>query len=687
MSKNPKDRIKELRTLIHHYNVEYYLHSRSLISDFEFDQLMKELEELEEKYPAFHDDNSPSKRVGGEVTKSFQTYAHEYPMLSLSNSYSKQDIIDFDQRIKKVIDVPFEYICELKYDGVAISLIYENGELIRAVTRGDGTTGEVVTNNIRTISSIPLKLFGEFPKKIEVRGEVIFPNPAFDELNKQRQAEGLPMFANPRNTASGSLKLQDSAEVAKRKLDCFLYAAYLNDSNFNNAFDQYGYLQKLGFKTPQSSDRFIERSKSIDQIMDFINHWEKERENLDFEIDGIVIKVNKLDFQLQIGNTAKSPRWAIAYKYKAKQVCTILKRITFQVGRTGAITPVAQLKPVEISGTVVKRASVHNEDQIKKLDLRVGDHVFVEKGGEIIPKVTGVLLEKRNKSIQTFNFITHCPECNNQLKRDEGEAQHYCPNTDGCPPQIKGKMIHFIGRKQMNIDGIGSETIDLLYSEGLVSNIADLYELKKTDLLPLERMAEKSADNIIKGIEESKETPFHKLLFALGIRYVGETVAKKLVAHFMNMDSLLKTNQEELEGIDEIGDKIAISVLEFIQNENNIMLIKRLKEYGLNMEVSRQEVQLSSNLLKGKKIVVSGKFSLHSRDEIKDLIIINGGKLISSVSAQTNLIVAGENMGPSKLAKAKKFDIEILTESELLAQLSEYQNSPPENSTGQVSLF
>ena len=687
MSKNPKERIKELRTLLHHYNVEYYVHSRSLISDFEFDHLMKELEKLEEKYPAFYDENSPSKRVGGEVTKSFQSHAHEYPMLSLSNSYSKQDIIDFDQRIKKVIDDPFEYICELKYDGVAISLIYEDGELIRAVTRGDGTTGEVVTNNIRTISSIPLKLYGEFPKKIEVRGEVIFPNPAFDELNKQRQAEGLPMFANPRNTASGSLKLQDSAEVAKRKLDCFLYAAYLKDSNFNNAFDQYGYLQKLGFKTPQSSSRFIERTKSIDEIMDFINYWEKERENLDFEIDGIVIKVNKLDLQLQIGNTAKSPRWAIAYKYKPKQVSTILKKITFQVGRTGAITPVAQLKPVEISGTVVKRASVHNEDQIKKLDLRVGDHVFVEKGGEIIPKVTGVLLDKRNKSSQSFNFITHCPECNNQLIRDEGEAQHYCPNTDGCPPQIKGKMIHFIGRKQMNIDGIGSETIDLLYSEGLVRNIADLYDLKKTDLLPLERMAEKSADNIIKGIEESKETPFHKLLFALGIRYVGETVAKKLVAHFMNMDSLLKTNQEELEDIDEIGDKIAISVLEFIQNENNIILINRLKEYGLNMEVSKQEVQLSSNLLQDKKIVVSGKFSFYSRDQIKDIITLNGGKVISSVSAQTNLIVAGENMGPSKLEKAKKFDIEILTESELLAQLSEDQNLPPENSTGQVSLF
>ena len=386
MSKNPKERIKELRTLLHHYNVEYYVHSRSLVSDFEFDHLMKELEELEEKYPAFYDENSPSKRVGGEVTKSFQSHAHEYPMLSLSNSYSKQDIIDFDQRIKKVIDDPFEYICELKYDGVAISLIYEDGELIRAVTRGDGTTGEVVTNNIRTISSIPLKLMGDFPKKIEVRGEVIFPNPAFKELNKQRKAEGLPVFANPRNTASGSLKLQDSAEVAKRKLDCFLYAAFLNDSNFNSAYDQYEYLEKLGFKTPQSTNRFIERSNSIDQIMDFINYWEKERENLDFEIDGIVIKVDKLDFQLQIGNTAKSPRWAIAYKYKAQQVSTILKNITFQVGRTGAITPVAQLKPVEISGSVVKRASVHNEDQIKKLDLRIGDQVFVEKGGEIHPK-------------------------------------------------------------------------------------------------------------------------------------------------------------------------------------------------------------------------------------------------------------------------------------------------------------
>ena len=687
MSKNPKERIKELRTLLHHYNVEYYVHSRSLISDFDFDHLMKELEELEEKYPVFYDENSPSKRVGGEVTKSFQSYAHEYPMLSLSNSYSKQDIIDFDLRVKKVIDVPFEYICELKYDGVAISLIYEDGELIRAVTRGDGTTGEVVTNNIRTISSIPLKLIGNFPKKIEVRGEVIFPNPAFNKLNKQRQAEGLPMFANPRNTASGSLKLQDSAEVAKRKLDCFLYAAFLNDSNFNNAFDQYEYLEKLGFKTPQSTERFIEKSNSIDQIMDFINYWEKERENLDFEIDGIVIKVDKLDFQLQIGNTAKSPRWAIAYKYKAQQVSTILKNITFQVGRTGAITPVAQLKPVEISGSVVKRASVHNEDQIKKLDLRIGDQVFVEKGGEIIPKVTGVLLEERIKSSQPFNFIKYCPECNNQLIRDEGEAQHYCPNSEGCPPQIKGKMIHFIGRKQMNIDGIGSETIDLLFNEGLVKNIADLYELKKTDILPLERMAEKSADNIIKGIEESKKTPFHKLLFALGIRYVGETVAKKLVSHFMSMDALLKTNQEELESVDEIGDKIAVSVLEFIQNENNIILINRLKEYGLNMEISRKKLEQSSNLLQGKKIVVSGKFNVHSRDEIKDMITLHGGQIVSSVSAQTNLIVAGENMGPSKLAKAKSLDIEILTESEFLTQLDLDQNSSPENSTGQVSLF
>ena len=466
-----------------------------------------------------------------------------------------------------------------------------------------------------------------------------------------------------------------------------MYAAFLNDSNFNSAYDQYEYLEKLGFKTPQSTNRFIERSNSIDQIMGFINYWEKERENLDFEIDGIVIKVDKLDFQLQIGNTAKSPRWAIAYKYKAQQVSTILKNITFQVGRTGAITPVAQLKPVEISGSVVKRASVHNEDQIKKLDLRIGDQVFVEKGGEIIPKVTGVLLEKRSKSSQPFNFIKYCPECNNQLIRDEGEAQHYCPNSDGCPPQIKGKMIHFIGRKQMNIDGIGSETIDLLFSEGLVKNIADLYELKKTDILPLERMAEKSADNIINGIEESKKTPFHKLLFALGIRYVGETVAKKLVAHFMSMDALLKTNQEELESVDEIGDKIAVSVLEFIQNKNNIVLINRLKEYGLNMEVSRQEVEQSSNLLQGKKIVVSGKFNIHSRDEIKDMITLNGGKIVSSVSAQTNLIVAGENMGPSKLAKAKSLAIEILTETEFLSQLGTDQNSSPENSTGQVSLF
>ena len=545
--------------------------------------MLKELELLEDKFPAYSDENSTTKRVGGEVTKSFDSHAHEYPMLSLSNSYSKQDIIDFDERIKKIIDVPFEYICELKYDGVAISLIYENGQLIKGVTRGDGVRGEVVTNNIRTIQAIPLKLVGNYPKKIEVRGEIIFPTPAFEELNKQRKSTGLPLFANPRNTASGSLKLQDSAEVAKRNLDCFLYAVYMKDSTFNNASDQYYYLQQLGFKTPSLKNRYIQKTSTIDDIMDFINYWDDKRNALPFEIDGIVIKVNQLDLQQEIGHTAKSPRWAIAYKYKAQQVSTTLENIVYQVGRTGAITPVAHLSAVEISGTIVKRASVHNEDQIQKLDLRIGDTVYVEKGGEIIPKIVGVDKSKRSFINESFNFIENCPECNSKLIRDEGEAQHYCPNSNECPPQIKGKMIHYIGRKQMNIDGVGSETIEQLFNAGLINNIADLYELKKIDLLPLERMAEKSVDNIINGIEESKNAPFHKFLFALGFRYVGLSVAKKLVDHFKNIDAIISANEEELANVDEIGDKIAISVLEFFRDDNNLDLIKRLKSHGVQM--------------------------------------------------------------------------------------------------------
>ena len=687
MSKEALNKILALRKKLHEYNYEYYVNSHSLISDYEFDQLLKELEFFEEKFPAYSDANSPTKRVGGEVTKSFDSHPHEYPMLSLSNSYSKQDIIDFDERIKKIIDVPFEYICELKYDGVAISLIYENGQLIKGVTRGDGVRGEVVTNNIRTIQAIPLKLVGDFPKKIEVRGEIIFPTPAFKELNKQRKLIGLPLFSNPRNTASGSLKLQDSAEVAKRNLDCFLYAVYMKDSIFNNASDQYNYLQQLGFKTPSVKNRYIQKVSTVDAIMDFINYWDDKRNELPFDIDGIVIKVNQLDLQQEIGHTAKSPRWAIAYKYKAQQVSTTLENIVYQVGRTGAITPVAHLSPVEISGTIVKRASVHNEDQIQKLDLRIGDKVFVEKGGEIIPKIVGVDKSKRSSICESFNFIENCPECNSKLIRDEGEAQHYCPNSNECQPQIKGKMIHYIGRKQMNIDGVGSETIEQLFNAGLIKNIADLYELKKIDLLPLERMAEKSVDNIINGIEDSKNVPFPKFLFALGIRYVGETVAKKLVDHFKNIDAIISANEEELANVDEIGDKIAISVLEFFRDDNNLDLIKRLKSHGVQMEQLNKETTLISSVLVGKKVVVSGKFTQYSRDEIKQMIGDHGGKISSSVSAQTDLLVVGENMGPSKLEKAQKWKIEMVSENEFLALIDIKNSDQDQIIEGQGSLF
>ena len=687
MKKNiDKNRIDELRKMLHKYNYEYYVNDSSLVSDFEFDQLLKELENLENNYPEFSDPNSPTKRVGGEVLKSFKSVEHKYPMLSLSNSYSKEDIIDFDNRIKKIIDTEFSYICELKYDGVAISLIYENGSLLRAVTRGDGQRGEDVTHNIRTISSIPLALRGDFPKYIEVRGEVIFPKPAFEELNKKRQKEGLPLFSNPRNTASGSLKLQDSSEVAKRKLDCFLYSAYFEDNAINVAFDQYMFLNELGFKTPSLKNKFISQVNSIDGIMDFINHWDSSREFLPFEIDGIVIKVNEVDLQKRIGNTSKSPRWAIAYKYQAIQVSTDLQNIVYQVGRTGAVTPVANLSPVEISGTIVKRASVHNADQIEKLDLRVGDFVFVEKGGEIIPKIVGVDFSRRKKNSNKIKFIKYCPECDSELIRDEGEAHHYCLNSMCCPPQIKGKIIHFIGRKQMNIDGIGAETIEQLFEAGIVANIGDLYELKREELLPLERMADKSADNIISGIEKSKETPFNKLLFGLGIRYVGETVAKKLVSYFKNIHAIRNASFDQLCEVDEIGGKIAESIVEYFSNKENNILIDRLISFGLSMEIA-ESTENKTNVLKDKKIVISGKFQKVSRDELKQLIEKNGGKNSSSVSSNTSLLIAGENIGPAKLKKAKNLEIEIINEQEFLNLINVSQKDTIKKQPIQGELF
>ena len=687
MSKIDIDRIVELRELIHSYNTQYYIHSISLVSDYEFDQLLKELEELEIKYPELYDANSPTKRVGGDITKSFETVLHKYPMLSLSNSYSKDDIADFDQRVKKIIDVPLTYICELKYDGVAISIIYKNGNLVKAITRGDGTQGEDVTNNVRTISSIPLVLTGDYPENLEVRGEIMYSKPVFKELNQNREKQGLALFSNPRNSASGTLKLQDSSIVAKRKLDCFIYAIFLDSNKINSVLLQYNYLAQFGFKTPSVEDKYVEQVNDVSGIMNFINYWEERKEDLPFEIDGIVVKVNEIDIQKEIGNTSKSPRWAIAYKYKAVQVSTILEDIVYQVGRTGAITPVANLKAVEISGTIVKRASVHNADQIEKLDLRINDIVFVEKGGEIIPKITGVDHSKRNANSNKFVFSSKCPECSSELVRDEGEAHHYCLNSNLCPPQIKGKIIHFIGRKQLNIDGIGQETIEQLYNEKLIENIADLFALKKQDLLPLERMAEKSAENIINGIQQSKSAPFHKVLFGFGIRYVGETVAKKLTSYFKDINQLRSSNFEELCSIEEVGDKIAESIVQYFSVDYNNKIIDLLLKNGLNMTSDISENILKSTILENKKIVISGAFKNLSRDELKKAIEINGGKNSSSVSKSTDILIAGENMGPSKLEKAEKFKVSIMNENEFLNLISEENSNEDSKQYQQGELF
>ena len=687
MSKKDIDRIVELRELIHSYNTQYYIHSISLVSDYEFDQLLKELEELEIKYPELYDANSPTKRVGGDITKSFETVLHKYPMLSLSNSYSKDDIADFDQRVKKIIDVPLTYICELKYDGVAISIIYKNGNLVKAITRGDGTQGEDVTNNVRTISSIPLVLTGDYPENLEVRGEIMYSKSMFKELNQNREKQGLALFSNPRNSASGTLKLQDSSIVAKRKLDCFIYAVYLDNHKINSLFLQYNYLAQFGFKIPSVEDKYVEQVNDVSGIMNFINYWEERKEDLPFEIDGIVIKVNEIDIQKEIGNTSKSPRWAIAYKYKAVQVSTVLEDIVYQVGRTGAITPVANLKAVEISGTIVKRASVHNADQIEKLDLRINDIVFVEKGGEIIPKITGVDHSKRNANSSKFVFSSKCPECSSELVRDEGEAHHYCLNSNLCPPQIKGKIIHFIGRKQLNIDGIGQETIEQLYNEKLIKNVADLFALKKQDLLPLERMAEKSAENIINGIQQSKSAPFHKVLFGLGIRYVGETVAQKLTSYFKDINQLRSSNFEELCSIEEVGEKIAESIVQYFSVDYNNKIIDLLIENGLNMTSDISENILKSTILENKKIVISGTFKNISRDELKKTIEINGGKNSSSVSKSTDILIAGENMGPSKLEKAEKFKVSILNENEFLNLISGENSNEDSKQYQQGELF
>ena len=663
---SPKERIVALRKELNQHNYNYYVLDNATISDFEFDIKLKELESLENQFPEYFDPNSPTQRVGGQITKKFTTVTHLNRMYSLDNSYSSQDLLDWEKRIQKMLGTDqIEYTCELKFDGASINLTYENGKFVRAVTRGDGFQGDDVSTNIRTIRSIPLHVGEEFLSDFEIRGEIILPLDGFEEMNRERIAMGEEPYRNPRNTASGSLKLQDSSEVAKRPLDCLLYQVVANDRRFKSHYEILEAARNSGFKVPKT----IQLATSIDEVLTFVNHWDEKRHDLPYETDGIVIKVNSLQQQEELGYTSKSPRWAIAYKFQAEQVLTVLNEITYQVGRTGAITPVANLEPVSLAGTIVKRASLHNADQIEKLDIRVGDTVYVEKGGEIIPKVLGVDLSKRPYNSTPTIYATHCPECQTTLVRTDGDAKHYCPNTYGCTPQITGRIQHYISRKAMDIEGLGGETVDLLRKEGLIQNYADLYDLRIEQIIPLERMAEKSAQNMIDGIEKSKQIPFEKVLFALGIRFVGETVAKKLAKHFKSIDNLMTADFETLVAVDEIGDKIAESVIEFSNDLGNIQLIDRLKSYGVQLAISEEELENQTNLLEGKVFVVSGVFHQMSRNELKKAIEDNGGKVSSSISKKTDYVVAGDNMGPSKKMKAETLGVSIISEDEFLQMI------------------
>ncbi|SNR30404.1 NAD-dependent DNA ligase LigA [Lutibacter flavus] len=664
---NIEQKINKLREELRMHNYNYYVLDNATISDYEFDLKLKELEKLEAENPQFFDPNSPTQRVGGEITKNFKTVEHKNRMYSLDNSYSKEDLQDWEKRIKKILETEdVSYTCELKYDGASINLSYENGVLVSAVTRGDGFQGDEVTANIKTIKSIPLVLKEAFLENFEIRGEIILPFDGFNKMNEERIDIGEEPYKNPRNTASGSLKLQDSSEVAKRPLDCLLYHIVANKNPKATHFETLEKARELGFKVPNA----IEVCKSMEEVFTFIENWNTKRFDLPYETDGVVVKVNSLAQQDELGYTAKSPRWAIAYKFKTEQESTVLNEITYQVGRTGAITPVANLEPVQLAGTTVKRASLHNADQIEKLDIRVGDTVFVEKGGEIIPKVVGVDLSKRPSNSEPTVYITHCPDCNTELVRKEGDAKHYCPNEYGCPTQITSRIQHFISRKAMDIDGIGAETIELLFKEGLVQNYADLYELKEEEIIPLERMAEKSAQNMIVGIEKSKKIPFEKVLFAIGIRFVGETVAKKLANHYKNIDALKQATFEDLVNVDEIGEKIAKSVLSFFKIDLNNQLVERLKEYGLQLELSEESQEGKTEILNGKIFVVSGVFKIFNRNDLKKSIEDNGGKVASSISKKTNFIIAGDNMGPSKLAKAESLEIPIITETDYIKMLN-----------------
>ncbi|MFZ9848259.1 MAG: NAD-dependent DNA ligase LigA [Flavobacteriales bacterium] len=665
-----QQKITQLSKELEEHNYRYYILSNPIVSDYQFDMMLKELQDLEEKHPEFASPNSPTKRVGGDITKEFNTIKHRYPMLSLSNSYSREELVDFENRISKLTNEKIEYVCELKYDGVAISLNYKNGELVQALTRGDGVQGDDITANVRTIRTIPLKLKGnDYPEDFEIRGEIFLPREAFDKINEEKKEAGEALLANPRNTASGTLKMQDSSVVAKRGLDCYLYFVLGDNLPFASHFDSIQKAGEWGFKVPLTQTNFLKKTESIDGILEFISYWDEERKKLPFDVDGVVIKVNQYSVQKQLGVTAKSPRWAIAFKFETERACTKLLSVSYQVGRTGAITPVANLEPVLLLGTTVKRASLHNADIIEKLDVREGDFVYVEKGGEIIPKIVGVELSQRNQDSQPLQYLSACPECNTPLIRRDGEAQHYCPNEVGCPPQIKGKMYHFISRKAMNIDGLGEETIDQLYDAGLIKNIADLYTLQFPQVVALERMAEKSANNLLAGIEASKTVPFERVLFALGIRHVGETVAKKLAFHFKNIEAIIAATLEELIHVEDIGEKIAVSIKEYFSSPDSITLIEKLKSFGLQFEAIEVVKVGGSNILEGKSVVVSGVFKNYSRDDIKKEVEKHGGKNVGSISAKTSFVLAGENMGPEKLKKAEKLGVQILSEDEFVKMI------------------
>ncbi|WP_316840375.1 NAD-dependent DNA ligase LigA [Pedobacter gandavensis] len=663
-----KDKMEALVKELNQHSYNYYVLAMPTIADYEFDKKLAELDQLEKAHPEFADPNSPTQKVGGDITKSFKTVNHRWPMLSLGNTYNEQDLRDFDERVRKAIGDQFQYVCELKFDGLSISLTYENNKLVRAVTRGDGTKGDDVTTNIKTISNIPHQLKDEsVPPLFEIRGEIFMHRAAFDRLNREREELGEVQYANPRNFAAGTVKMQDSKEVARRPLDCFLYSLNTDKNYFKTHWESLQSLKEWGFNVCEHT----ELSSTIDDVLAFVHKWEEKRFKLSYDIDGIVIKVNSYAQQQELGFTAKSPRWAISYKYKAQEVETILEKVSYQVGRTGAVTPVANLKPVQLAGTTVKRATLHNANEIERLDLHEGDTVFVEKGGEIIPKIINVNLEKRKPGALKIHYLTECPECNTPLVRKEGEVAFYCPNDEACPPQIVGKIQHFIGRKAMNIDGLGDETIETFYQRGLIAHISDLYTLKERseDLKTLDRFGERSIENMLKGIENSKQMPFEKVLFGLGIRYVGETVARKLAIGTRNIDKLMTATVEELTAIDEIGQRIAESIIEYFAKPEHIQQIELLKSYGLQFEVVEKEITLQSDKLTGKTFVISGVFDNYSREELKEIIESNGGKILSGISAKLNYLVAGDNMGPSKLEKANKLNVPLISQDDLLALL------------------